>query len=334
MNNINLKIFFMVNVFLLVLVVGGFTSCMPKDEIVEVVNNYQLRKKPGDEYFAIYMSFKQDGKEIAEPEVRSEAIFDGTFEPLNIQEVKNSDMMFILPASGKKYLMDGFSGTLMLEGNPFLRYEKDNAGGLYFVTSAGLYFMANVQGLPSKVDQYYRTGTRKDTFIYRLGNKWGVYQVLVKSGISVFQSPALRYIEILPAVFDKIRLISGDGAHHFVAQRDGKWQIYDGWGRRRYLCVGVFDNTYRLNTYSPNAAGERNVTNGYIKNILSIPIDSQEKYIPYLRTKCTYSGDNNVGIIRLTTHNDKYQSFFTAGDDHSIYSLPWEDEDVNAEYHY
>lgn len=330
MNYMNLKIFFKVNNFLLMLLVGGFTGCMSKDEVVEIANNYQLRKKTGDEYYAIYMSFEQG--DIMKP--RSKAIFDGTFEPLNIQEVKGSNMMFILPASGKKYLMDGYSGTLMLEGNPFLRYEKDNAGGLYFVTSAGLYFMTDVQGLPSKVDQYYRTGGLKDTFIYRFDNKWGVYQVLIKSGTNVFQPLVLRYIEIFPPVFDKIRLVSGDGAHHFIAQKDGKWQIYDGWGRRRYLCVGTFDDTYRLNTYSPNAEGERNVTNGYIKNILSIPIDSQEKYIPYLRTKCTYSGDNNVGIIRLTTHKDEYQSFFTAGDDHSIHSLPWDEEDVDAEYHY
>lgn len=317
---------------LTVFAVGNFTGCVfaPKDEVVKLVNEYQLRKKPGDEHFAIYFSFEVNGKEVRDPEIRSDAIFDGTYELLNIAEVRGSDKMFILPASGKKYLMDGYTGSLMLDGNPFMRYAKDNNGELYFETEAGLYPIDETAGLPAPVEQYYRAGR---TFIYRQGGKWGVCQKLIKSGTNVFRPAVYRYLEILPARFDKIRYVRGDGAHHFVAKADGKWQLYDGWGRVRYMCIGEFDR-HRMNIYSPSAAGESNVSGTYVSRIVSIPVGCSGKYIPYLMTRCTYTGTDEAGIIELESHEDRYSSFFTTQDDHSTYGLPWDEVDINAEYHY
>ncbi len=323
---------YIVYMLLTVFAVGNFASCVfaPKDEIVKLVNGYQLRKKPGDEHFAICYSIERNGEEMLAPEIISDAIFDGTYELLNIAEVKGSDKMVILPASGKNYLLNAYTGLLMLDGNPFMRYAKDNDGELYFETEAGLYPIDETAGLPSPVEQYYRAGR---TFIYSQGGKWGVYQKLVKSGTNIFRPPVFRYLEILPARFERIRYVCGDGAHHFVAKTDGKWQLYDGWGRVRHMCIGEFDR-HRMNIYSPSAAGESSVTGAYINHIICIPVGCTGKHIPYLKTRCTYTGTDEAGIIELESHEDKYSSFFTTQDDHSTYGLPWDEVDINAEYHY
>ena len=218
----------------------------------------------------------------------------------------------------------------VFDGNPFIRYAKDNDGGLYFETEAGLYPMDETEGLPSPVDRYYRRGR---TFIYSRSGKWGVCQKLVKSGTNVFRPPVYRYLEILPARFDRIRYVCGDGAHHFVAKVAGKWQLYDGWGRVRHMCIGEFDR-HRMNIYSPSAAGESSVTGTYINRIVSIPVGCTGKYIPYLMTRCTYTGTDEAGIIELESHEDRYSSFFTTQDDRSTYPMPWDEADINAEYHY
>ena len=260
----------------------------------------------------------------------SEAVYEGVFEPLNITDLDGSEMMFILQSSGRKYLFDGRSGEAMFGGKPFVRYAKDNDGGLYFETEAGLYPMDETAGLPAPVEQYYRAGR---TFIYRQGGKWGVCQKLIKSGTNVFRPTVYRYLEILPARFDKIRYVRGDGAHHFVAKAGGRWQLYDGWGRVRYMCIGEFDK-HRMNIYSPSAAGESNVSGTYVSRIVSIPVGCADKYIPYLMTRCTYTGTDEAGIIELESHEDEYSSFFTTQDDRSTYGLPWDEVDINAEYHY
>lgn len=315
---------------IILMTVVSINSCGPQDEVVDLPGNYELRKKPGETCFAIYASYGTSGRQKTSPEVRSEAIYDGVFEPLNITDLRGSEEMFILQSAGKKYLFDGRSGVILFDGNPFVRYAKDNDGGLYFETVAGLYPMDKTKGLPSPVDCYYRRGK---TFIYSRSGKWGVYQKLVKSGTNIFQSPVYRYLEILPARFDKIRYVCGDGAHHFVAKAGGKWQLYDGWGRVRHMCIGEFDK-HRMNVYSQSAAGERNVSGAYINRIVSIPVNCTDKYIPYLMTRCTYTGTDEAGIIKLESHKDCYSSFFTTQNDHSTDPMPWDKADINAEYHY
>lgn len=324
------KIFPYFNCLLFLLLAIGGVSCGPQDEVVDLPGDYELRRKPGEAYFAIYFSYDLGGGKKSAPEIKSEAIYEGVFEPLNITDLADSENMFILQSAGKKYLFDGRSGAMMLEGNPFIRYAKDNDGGLYFETEKGLYPLDRTEGLPTSVDRYYRAG---GTFIYKRDGKWGVYQRVIKSGTNVFRAPVFRYLEILPVRFDKIRYVRGDGAHHFVARKDGRWQLYDGWGRIRHMCIGEFDK-HRMNIYSPSAAGERSVSGGYISQIVSIPVDCKDKYIPYLMTRCTYTGDTEVGIIKLESHEDKYSSFFTTQDDHSTYDLPWDEIGINAEYHY
>lgn len=309
---------------------GSIAGCGPQDEVVDLPGNYELRKKPGETCFAIYASYETGGGQKTPPEIRSEAIYDGVFEPLNITDLKGSEKMFILQSAGRRYLFDGRSGVIMFDENPFVRYTKDNDGGLYFETEVGLYPMDETEGLPSPVDRYYRRGR---TFIYSRSGKWGVCQKLVKSGTNVFQPPVYRYIEILPARFDRIRYVCGDGAHHFVAKVGGKWQLYDGWGRVRHMCIGEFDR-HRMNIYSPSADGESNVTGTYINRIVSIPVGCTGKYIPYLMTRCTYTGTDEAGIIELESHEDRYSSFFTTQNDRSTNPLPWDEAEINAEYHY
>lgn len=317
-----------VRLLLVMLAFGNMIGCGPTDEVVDIPGDYELRRKPGDAYFAIYFSPNFGGRQKVAPEVRSEAIFDGTFEPLNIADLPGSEDMFILQASGKKYLMDGYSGKLMFDGNPYIQYAKDNDGGIYFQTDKGLYCMSSE--VPAPVEQYYRTG---GAFVYRLGGKWGVYQNLIKNGTNVFRAPEHHYVEIMPAQFDKIRFVYGDGARHYIAMKNGKWQLYDGWGRIRRMCIGSFDK-HRMNIYSQSGSGERDVTQSYINKILSIPVDCKKTYIPYLDTQCTYIGTEEAGIIRLEFHKNKYQSFYSSQNDCSTQKLPWDEKDVDAEYHY
>lgn len=320
-----------VYMLLAVFIASNFTGCVfgPKDEIVELPNGYQLRKKPENEHFAVYTTW-QVGADSYQKAV-SEAIFDATFEPLNIAEVKGSDKMLILTAAGKKYLMDVLHGTLMLDGKPFIRYVKDNADGVCFETEEGKYFLAEVKGLPSIVDDYFRTGGDFDTFIYRLNGKWGVYKRFVKSGTNVFRDPVIEYYEVIPAKCDKIRYVRGAGAGHFVVQTGGRWKIVDYYGRDRLMVNGSFG--HKLNIYSQNGSSEGSITPQYIQQIRVIPVGCKDRYVPYLQTKCSYEGNEEAGIITLEPRADRYQGFFEPNGDYSTFGLPWDEYDYHDLYH-
>lgn len=317
------------------LAVGSIVSCGgPQDEVVDLPGNYELRKKPGETAFAIYQTLESapplpNGKK-PDPIVISEAVYEGVFEPLNIMDIDGSEMMIILQSTGKKYLFNGRNEEMMFDGNPFVRYAKDNDGGVFFETEAGLYPWDKVEGLPAPVEQYYRAG---DTFIYRKGGKWGIYEKLIKSGTNVFRPTVYRYLELLPARFDKIRFVHGAGAFHFIAKADGRWQLYDGWGRVRYMCK--LYGQHNMNTWSPTAAGEENITGTYINHIVSIPVGCSGKYIPYLKTRCTYTGTDEAGIIELESNENRYEGFFSGyvGDQSTLH-LSWDEPDISVEYHY
>ncbi len=305
----------------------------PRDEVVELTYNAHLRKTSKDEHYALYHP--------ALNAPASEAIFDGTYRTLDSATLKGSDEIFMLDASGERYLLDARTGNceLMLDGNPFERCIRDPAGGLCFETRKGLYFLSDTPGTPSPVERYLRSAGAHDAFIYRRDGKWGVYVRvvrLVKFETQTFQSRReYRYVEILPAEFDRIRFVSGDGAFHFVARKEGKWQLYDCWGRRRRMCApSYYSSEHRMNEYSPTGAGEGEMTDSYVRNIAAIDADCQEEYIPYLRTRCTYTGDPEAGIIRLATSEEKYDRFFSPDGDLSNTPLSWDDPQISNQYGY
>lgn len=323
-----IKIIIVIGALVFILIKSGVFA--PKDEIVMLQNNYALCKKPNDEHFAIHqiLSVNEDGglnrSLEVEPIVVSEPIFDDTFETITCPDINDSKNWVVLTAAGEKYLFDCSHGKLLLDGNSFTQYSQDNIGGSCFITQVGIYPLSETPGLPTKVEKYYRTGTGNDTFIYRKNGKWGVYNRVVKEH-GAYTTPEYLYTQILPAQFDKIRLVRGDGAFHYVAYKNGEWQLFDARGRKREMCTSTSGNQHQMNVKSSTGRGEGIITDTYISNIIKIPTNSNNQYNSYLRTQCTYSGDEEAGIIKLDNHPDKYQRFFAAWNgDWSIFDFDWD----------
>lgn len=323
-----IKIIIVIGALVFILIKSGVFA--PKDEIVMLQNNYALCKKPNDEHFAIHriLSVNEDGGQNrsleVEPIVVSEPIFDDTFETITCPDINDSKNWVVLTAAGEKYLFDCSHGKLQLDGNSFTQYSQDNIGGSCFITQVGIYPLSETPGLPTKVEKYYRTGTGNDTFIYRKNGKWGVYNRVVKEH-GAYTTPEYLYTQILPAQFDKIRLVRGDGAFHYVAYKNGEWQLFDARGRKREMCTSTSGNQHQMNVKSSTGRGEGIITDTYISNIIKIPTNSNNQYNSYLRTQCTYSGDEEAGIIKLDNHPDKYQRFFAAWNgDWSIFDFDWD----------
>ena len=326
--NTLIKIIIVIGALVFILIKSGVFA--PKDEIVMLQNNYALCKKPNDELFAIHriLSVNEDGglnrSLEVEPIVVSEPIFDDTFETITCPDINDSKNWVVLTAAGEKYLFDCSHGKLLLDGNSFTQYSQDNIGGSCFITQVGIYPLSETPGLPTKVEKYYRTGTGNDTFIYRKNGKWGVYNRVVKEH-RAYTTPEYLYIQILPAQCDKIRLVRGDGAFHYVAYKNGEWQLFDARGRKREMCTSTSGNQHQMNVKSSTGRGEGIITDTYISNIIKIPTNSNNQYNSYLRTQCTYSGDEEAGIIKLDNHPDKYQRFFAAWNgDWSIFDFDWD----------
>ena len=323
-----IKIIIVIGALVFILIKSGVFA--PKDEIVMLQNNYALCKKPNDEHFAIHqiLSVNEDGglnrSLEVEPIVVSEPIFDDTFETITCPDINDSKNWVVLRAAGEKYLFDCSHGKLLLDGNSFTQYSQDNIGGSCFITQVGIYPLSETPGLPTKVEKYYRTGTGNDTFIYRKNGKWGVYNRVVKEH-GAYTTPEYLYTQILPAQFDKIRLVRGDGAFHYVAYKNGEWQLFDARGRKREMCTSTSGNQHQMNVKSSTGRGEGIITDTYISNIIKIPTNSNNQYNSYLRTQCTYSGDEEAGIIKLDNHPNKYQRFFAAWNgDWSIFDFDWD----------
>lgn len=312
----------------------------PKDELVMLQNNYALCKKPDDKHFAIHrlLSVNEDGgwnrSLEVDPIIVSEPIYDGTIETITCPDIKDSKEWVVLTAAGEKYLFDCSHGKLLLDGNSFTQYSQDNTGGSYFNTIVGIYPLSETPGLPTKVEKYYRTGTGNDTFIYRQKGRWGVYNRVVKEH-GAYTTPEYIYIQILPAQFDKIRLIRGDGAFHYVAYKNGEWQLFDARGRKREMCTSTTENQHQMNVKTSTGHGEGIITDTYISNIINIPTNSNNQYNSYLRTQCTYSGDEEAGIIILNNQPNKYKRFFAAWNgDWSIFDFDWDNKRYDFDYNY
>ena len=336
--NTLIRIIIVIGALVFILIKSGVFA--PKDEIVMLQNNYALCKKPNDELFAIHriLSVNEDGglnrSLEVEPIVVSEPIFDDTFETITCPDINDSKNWVVLRAAGEKYLFDCSHGKLLLDGNSFTQYSQDNIGGSCFITQVGIYPLSETPGLPTKVEKYYRTGTGNDTFIYRKNGKWGVYNRVVKEH-RAYTTPEYLYIQILPAQFDKIRLVRGDGAFHYVAYKNGEWQLFDARGRKREMCTSTSGNQHQMNVKSSTGRGEGIITDTYISNIIKIPTNSNNQYNSYLRTQCTYSGDEEAGIIKLDNHPNKYQRFFAAWNgDWSIFDFDWDNSSDGFDYNF
>ena len=221
-----------------------FGACGEKGTMIRLGETTVLYQKSGEDKFALYC---HRGENLVpdESERCSEAVFEGTFEALNLADVKGSQNMFILTSDGKKYL---FHYTApMLDGRPFSGYHQDGAGGVYFQTDEGKYLMDSTEGLPAPVDDYLRTGGSLDVFLFKQDGKWGVYRRFIKSGTNVFRPTEYQYVRLLPAECERVRYVCGDGASHFLVQVAGKWRIVDNYGRDRQMCNGFFGHDIKLN---------------------------------------------------------------------------------------
>lgn len=306
------------------------SACGEKGTMIHLGEATVLYQKPGEDKFALY-SHRGENPVPDESERCSQAVFESTFETLNLADVKDSQNMFILTSDGKKYLFH--YTTPMLGGQPFSSYHKDEAGGVYFQTAEGKWLIAGTDGLPAPVDDYLRTGGDRDVFLFKQEGKWGVCRRFVKSGTNVFRDPEYQYVRLLPAECQRVRYVCGDGADHFLVQVAGKWRIVDTYGRDRQMCQGYYDKSLQLNIYGTSGTEGGPVTATYIRQVLSILVGCTGRYVPYLRTKCTYTGNNEAGIIWLETHEDAYQRTFGPSGDRSSFNLPWDEVDYHDLYH-
>lgn len=76
------------------------------------------------------------------------------------------------------------------------------------------------------------------------------------------------------------------------------------------------------------------MTDSYVRHIAAIDADSQGEYLPYLRTRCTYTGDPEAGVIRLATSEEKYDRFFSPNGDWSNTPLSWDTPQISNLYGY
>lgn len=300
------------------------------EEQIHISGRYSLKILPDKTGYNLYTEKINKHNKYAPVKV-SDIVFTGEVEPLNMQILGDKEYVTLHSHSGK-YLWDTAEECFMLDGNCYEKFEKDNDGGLCVLTKDGRYHISDTDGLPGKVEKYYRSGTYHDMFIYKANGKWGVYSKLVK--YSGYSSIAKRkYVEILPAIYDKIRYISGDGANHFVCQRNGVWEIRDVYGRKRRMECSC--DIWELNT-SFTLSGD-DCTSSYISKINSMLLNVQEKYSSFFKTNYSSIGEHEAYIVYLEYHERSWQSIFYYGDRSESDPPGWEwteEEKQKWEYGY
>lgn len=287
-------------------------------EYVAVIDDIVLRREKGNEKFELC---QRDGNGFHKV---SEKSFDGEFEVLNLDNVSFGDHMYAIVSEGKRYLYCG--SQVLLDGDPFIRYKNDNALGVYFETAKGKYYNAGFTSAPSPVDDYYRTGTENDTFIYEKDGKCGAYirylRLLPHRDAISTKRDGYKYVQVLPLEYDKIRFVRGNGANHFVVKKGGKISIIDVYGRKRLM--NQINDEYQLNTYYPYVEPRyRPITGQYIRNVFAIPVNRENYYSSYFRDECTCKGNDHIAVV-LLKEQDKYQRFFSPGSDGSTFDLSWD----------
>lgn len=225
-------------------------------------------------------------------------IFD-SYRPLAIADIPFGDNLFELSANGKHYLCDVAAAVIKFNGKPY-KLNKDNGGSIYALTDDGLWPLTNESGLPDCVSSIYRSGR---AFIYSENGLYGVYYYTASySGFTT----TLSYISIIPAIYDRIIHILGDGADHFIVCRNNQWKIIDVKGRSRDMCYDGSLNQYSLRMFD----NQKDVTRSYLKNIWDIPLDTTNKYIAKFRTHCTHTGNKSASTICLEESSNKQSRFF------------------------
>lgn len=236
-------------------------------------------------------------------------IFD-SYRPLAIADIPFGDHFFELSANGKHYLCDVSVALIIFNGKPY-KLNKDNGGNIYAQTDDGLWPLTNESGLPECVSSIYRSGR---AFIYSEKDLYGVYYYTASSrGLTTI----LSYKSIIPAIYDRIIHILGDGADHFIVCRNNQWTIIDVKGRTRDMCYDGDQYALRIFDY------EMDVTRSYLKNILDIPLNTTNKYVAKFRTHCTHTGNKNTSTIRFENNSNRLNSLFHSyGGDLSDADIP------------
>ncbi len=284
------------------------SACGPKVEIITINEDYSLRRIiDQEEKFALYRM------EVP----MSKNIYEGRFEPCNLRELRHGEYMFTLFSGGKKYLYDGYYGKLHLNGDPYIRFDKDNAGDLCFVTEKGIHPNNTSKGLPFYFEEYYSI---RNYYIYRKGSKWGVYQQVYyeAEGSSLANVKyEYLYVETLPAVYDNILAVVSDNrkdheVNHFVVNKGGNWSILDLWGRQRYMEYKNFGKL-RCDRELEFIRPTFDDTYPYINHIKSLKREPTG-YSSYLRHSYRYSGCKESGAFFLDALNTLNQAFDYHGD--------------------
>lgn len=297
------------------------------ERVIAISGSNQLRALQDESGYNFY-SLRLNSDNNREFEKVSDIVFDGQYERLNIEGIEDSENMLILNSGQGKYLWSISDDCFMLDGNSFNKMEKDNAGGVAVKTKEGFYHISDLGSCLGKFEQYFRSGTLHDMLLYKTNGKWGVYCKLMKPS-GIYSKYYAKYVEILPAEYDKIKYVFGDGANHFVCQKNGKWEIRDAYGRKREMCKNII---MKLNT-ERTVNREYLYTTAYINKVREIQPGLFEEYNSFFKTDCTCSGDDEACVILLKYHANSWQGLFYNGDE-SRRSLPWLDSGERWEYNY
>ncbi len=265
-------------------------------------------KMPGQEKYALGRCNVQWNDEY-EFVFYTDPIFDGTYEFLDAEVEENEKFIYILNAGENKYVANTSTGKLFASGNSIIGHEKDNLGGCCLITEKGRFLLTVAEGYPSfGVDFYYRAqfSNLLETFMYSHNGKCGVYMKTLDTSRSVSAVQKFIFKEIIPAEYDKIRFIYGDGASHFLVLKNDQWKILDMQGCERYMTA--LRGKYLLNDKYGNLS-QSNVTVSYVPKVISISADCEDHGKSYFKTPYTYVGDEAIGIIHLQ-ESDKYTRFF------------------------
>ncbi len=283
---------------LCLMVLVAACSSKPDVEIKKIYDTTQiysfvLVRQPGETKYAL-ADYSEDRSQNP-IEYLTEAIFDGTFQPLNLESVKGSDEMYVLDAGDKKYLVDEITG-LMLNGKPFNEISQDNLGGCRLVTDEGVIYFTNQDDAPQCVDDYYRLmSDGREYFIYSQNGKCGVnHQVADISFGHNYVDYGSKIEEFFPCEFDSLIVVHSDYALHFVASKDGVTSLLNRFKNQSLVYYDHWENWYKL-VQRPGGIGyqgEAELANEYISELQSLA-EGEETQLKYFPTsgKLTKYGD-------------------------------------------
>lgn len=225
-----------------------------------------------------------------------------TFEP---------DLFHLLAhADGKKYLYTRHDWKTLFNGEAILELGSDDSEYWWGRTEKGI-FLDGGYATEGPYQEYMRNPRTIATssILFKKNDKWGA-DVLINSGTII--KPKMRWVNILPNIYDAVIMISAGGnVPHFLVKQGNKWSIKDFRGRSRQmrLCGGCHASPYGSEMFYPADLRLNNkttmwatydspdITGRYIRDCLSIPTGATKtRRPPYNSTYVRY-GHSDGGYI-------------------------------------